>query len=109
MKYKEKYFALLRILILFIKSFVNPFVDIDLTFFDNLCNSFLFEVTAFSLFSKSVFLRKLTISLLLAKFACSSLAVTFSAVNFLNSGVVIIYLSWPGSVILISISLIFEL
>ena len=28
-------FALLRILSLFIKSFVNPFVDIALTFFDS--------------------------------------------------------------------------
>ena len=54
---------------LFIKSFVNPFVDIALTFFDSSFNSFLFDVTFCSLISKSVFLKKLAISLLLAKFA----------------------------------------
>ena len=37
---EEKYFSSLRILNLFIKSFVNPFVDIALTFFDSLFNSF---------------------------------------------------------------------
>ena len=43
---EEKYFAPLRILNLFIKYFVNPFVDIALTFSDNSFNSFLFEVTS---------------------------------------------------------------
>ena len=42
---EEKFFALLRILNLFIKSFVNPFVDVALTLFDISFNSFLFEVT----------------------------------------------------------------
>ena len=51
---EEKYFnfALLRILYLFIKFFLNPFVDISLTFFDSLFNSYwtsaffaLFKVT----------------------------------------------------------------
>ena len=86
---KEKYFARLRILNLCIKFFVNPFVDIALTFSDSSFNSFsistcfiLFEVT---FLSKSVFFTKLTISFLLAKFACANLAVTFSAANLLNS------------------------
>ena len=35
------------------------------------------------------FFTKLAISLLLAKFACANLASQFSAVNLLNSGVVI--------------------
>ena len=48
---KEKYFAPLRILNLFIKSFVNPFADIILTIFDSSFNSFLFDVTFFSLLS----------------------------------------------------------
>ena len=51
---EEKYIAPLRILNLFIKSFVNPFVDTTLIFFDSSFNSFLFEVT-FILLSKSVF------------------------------------------------------
>ena len=48
---KGIYFAPLGILNLFIKSFVNPFVDIALTFFDSSFNSFLFDVTTFSLLS----------------------------------------------------------
>ena len=97
---EEKYFAVLRILSLFIKSFVNPFVGIALTFFDNSFNSFLF---------KSAFFTKLAISLLLAKFACASLAVKRSDVNLLNSWVVK-YLSWSWSVvILFSVSPLFML
>ena len=80
---KEKYFAPLTILNLFIKSLVNPFVDIALAFFDSPFNSFLFE---------SVFFTKLVISLLLAKFACANIAIPFSDGNLGNSGVVI-YLS----------------
>ena len=60
------------ILNLFIKSFVNPFVDIVWNFFDSSFNSFLFDVTSFSLLSKSVFFTKLAISLLLAKVASCS-------------------------------------
>ena len=41
---EEKDFAPLRILNLFIKSFVNFFVDTALTFFDSSFNSFLFDV-----------------------------------------------------------------
>ena len=37
---EEKYLVPLRILNPFIKSFVNPFVDIVSTFFDNPFNSF---------------------------------------------------------------------
>ena len=37
---EEKCFAQLRILYSFIKSFVNPFVNISLTFSDSLYNSF---------------------------------------------------------------------
>ena len=44
---KEKCFAALQILNLSIKSFVNPFVNIALTF-----SSILFDVTSFSLLSK---------------------------------------------------------
>ena len=71
------------------KSFVNPFVDIDLTFFDSSFNSFSFDVTFFSLLSKSVSFRKLEILILLANFGCFSLAVKFSVVNLLNFWVVI--------------------
>ena len=39
---------------LFIKSFVNPFLDIALTFFGSSFNLFLFDATFFSLLSKSV-------------------------------------------------------
>ena len=42
---KEKYFAPLRMLNLFIKSFVNPFLDIALTFFGSSFNLFLFDAT----------------------------------------------------------------
>ena len=79
----------------FIKSFVNPFVDIALTFSDSSFNWLststcfvLFEVTFyfnfFTLLSKSVFFMKLIISLLLAQFALARLAVKFSDVNLLN-------------------------
>ena len=37
-------FCSIKILSLFVKSFVNPFVDIVLTFYDSSFNSFLFEV-----------------------------------------------------------------
>ena len=62
---EEKYFPILRILNLFIKSFVNHFIDIALTFFDSSFNSFLFDVTFFSLLSKSVFCKISSIT-----FAC---------------------------------------
>ena len=76
-------FAPLRILNLFIKSFVNSFVNIALTFFHRSFNSFLFEVR--SLLSKSVFLKRLGISLLLTKFACTNLAEKCCPDNLLNS------------------------
>ena len=44
---------------------------------------------------KSDFFSKSAISSLVAKFACFNLLVIFSAVNSLNSGVVI-YLLWSG-------------
>ena len=83
-------------LILFIKSCVHPFVDITVTFFSrssSLVLNFVFLVLFdiiflfkfFSLSSKSVFFTKLTISLLLAKFACANLEAKLPAVNFLNS------------------------
>ena len=91
------------------KSFVNSFVNIVLTFFDSSFNLFLFDIISFSLLSKSVFFTKLIILLLLARFACFSLAVKFSDVNLLNSWVVV-YLSWWSSVaILFSILLVFVL
>ena len=52
---EQNYIAPLRILNLFVKSFGNPFVDITLTFFNSLFNSFLFEVTLFILLWKPVF------------------------------------------------------
>ena len=90
---KEKYFAPLRIPNLFIKSFANAVVDVELTFFDRSFNSILFYVTSFSLLSISVCFAKLGISLLLSKFPCLSLAAKFPDVNLLNSRVVM-YLSW---------------
>ena len=74
---------------LFFKAFVNQFVDIALTFLNSSFNSFLFDVTFFSLLSKFLFFTKLAISLLLAKFVPFSLAVKFSNVKLLNSLVVI--------------------
>ena len=53
----------------------------------------IFLFNSFSVSSKSVFFTKLTISFLLAKFACANLAAKFSPVNLLNSGVVI----WSGT------------
>ena len=69
----------LRILNLFI-NYVGPFVDIalTLTFFDSSFNSFLFDVKFFSSLSK------VTITVLLANFACFSLAVKVSDVTLLN-------------------------
>ena len=84
------------------KSFVNPFVDIILAFFDSLFNSF--DVTFLTWLLKICLFEQLTkwaILLLLAKFACLNLAVKFSAVNLLNSGVVICL-----SVIIFPISLL---
>ena len=94
--------APIRILYLFIKSFVNPFVDIAVSFSDSSFNSFLpstyfvlFEVTllfkCFSFLSKSVFFAKLEISFLLAKFAYANFTLKYSAVNLLNYWVVIYY------------------
>ena len=87
---KEKSFAPLRILNLFIKSLFNPFVAFALTFYRSF-NSFLFDVTSFSLLSKSVLFRKLAISFLLPKFAYVNLVPKISAINLLYSGAVIIY------------------
>ena len=86
---KEKYFAPLRIMNLSIKSFVNSSAHVALTFFDSSFNSFLFDVTSFSLSSKSVLFTKLVIPSLVAKFACFNLKAKISAVNLLNSGVVV--------------------
>ena len=78
-----------------IKSSVNLFVDIPLTFLDSSCYSFLFDVTFFVWLSKSVLFTKLGTSFLLAKFARLNYA---ADVTLLNSEVVI-YLSWLWSVI----------
>ena len=86
---KEKYFAPLRIMNLSIKSFVNSSAHVALTSFDSSFNSFLFDVTSFSLSSKSVLFTKLVIPSLVAKFACFNLKAKISAVNLLNSGVVV--------------------
>ena len=55
-----------------------------LTFFDNSFNLFLFEVTFFSLLSKSVFFMEIAISFSLDKLACFSLALKFSDANLSN-------------------------
>ena len=67
-------------------------MDIPLAFFDSSFNSFLFDVTPFSLLSKSAFFTKLAISLLLAKFDRFNFKSKISTANFSNPGVVI-YLS----------------
>ena len=93
---KQKYFEPLRILNSFIKAFVNPFIDIALTFSDSSFNSFpvstcfvIFQVTfllkLFSSSSKFFFFTKLAISFLLAKFAYANLEEKFSDVNLLNA------------------------
>ena len=71
--------------VVFLNSFLisKCFVLFDVTF--------LFKF--FILSSKSSLFTKLSISFLLDKFACANLAAKFSAVNLLNSGVVI-YLSY---------------
>ena len=74
---RKNILLLLRILNSFI-NFVGPFVDIALTFFDSSFNSFLFDVKFFSSLSK------VTITVLLANFACFSLAVKVSDVTLLN-------------------------
>ena len=65
------------------KSFVNPFDDIALTFFDSSFNLFLY---------KPVFFTKLAMQLLLAKIASGNLAVKFATVHLSNFWAVI-YLS----------------
>ena len=102
---KEKYFAPLKIINLFVKSFLNPLVDIALTFSDSPFISSKF----FSLLPKSIFFTKLVISSLLAKFSYANLAVRVSYVNLLNSWLVI-YLSSSWSIVFsVSVSLIFVL
>ena len=51
------------------------------------CLIVLFNV--FSLSSTSVFFTKLAVSCLFANFACANVVAKFSAINLLNSGVVI--------------------
>ena len=85
---------------LFIKSFVDPFVDIALAFSDSSSNSlsiskcfvlFLVKILFkfFILSSKSVFFQMLEISVLLDKFVCANLEVIYSDDNLFNSWVVI--------------------
>ena len=88
----RKIFCSIKNTNVFIRSFVNLFADISLTFFDSSFTSFLFDVTSVKWLSKSVLFKKLAISFLLAKFACLSLALKLVDVSLLNSGVVI-YLS----------------
>ena len=64
--------------------FLNHFQQVNLDLFEV---TFLFKF--FSLSSKSIFFTKSAISQLVAKFACFNIAVKVSAVNLLNSGVVI--------------------
>ena len=83
MKYPNgKCFAPLRMQNLLIKFFGHSFVDIALTFFVSLFNSFLFEVTVFRFSLKSVFLTKLAITFLLVTFACFGLAVKYSDLTY---------------------------
>ena len=87
---EENYFPPLRILNLFIKSFVNPFLDIAWTFFDSSANSFLTSI-GHVLLEVIILFKCFRLS---SKFydICADLAAKVSDVNFLNSGVVI-YLS----------------
>ena len=81
-------------LYLFIKSFVNPYVDVSLTFTDISFNSFwtgictvLFKVAILFRFisyhQNFFFFTRSTISLLLAKFASFNFATKLCAINFL--------------------------
>ena len=90
---EQKHFAPLRMLYVFIKSFVNPFVDIAITFSDSLFSSFslstcfvLFEVISlskfFSLSSKSVIFTKLAILFLFAKFGLLTLQHNFLLIMY---------------------------
>ena len=72
-------------------------------------NSFLFDVLSFSFLLKSVLFTKLATLLLLNKFACFNHAENVSAVNSLNSWVVIYLLLWSWSVISFPVSLVFGL
>ena len=99
---EEKYLAPLRVLYPFTKSFVSPFYDITFTFLiahliQTSTYLVLFELFFLlktnSLLSKSVFLMKLVILLLLATFAQFNLKSKIYIVNLLYFGVVI-YLSW---------------
>ena len=86
---------------MFVKYFVNLFVDVALVFSDISFNSFststcyvqvhkvTFLFNGFSLSSKSIFFTKVAASVLPARFACDNLAAKFTAVNLWNSGVVI--------------------
>ena len=65
------------------KAVNNAFLDIALSFYDSLFNSFLF---------KPVFFTKLATKHLLDKFACFSLPVKFSDVTFLSSYIFIMIL-----------------
>ena len=113
MKYSwKKYFETLRLLKLFIKSFVALFVDIALTLSNSSFDLFLFEVTflfkCVSLSPKSVFFTKTAIPVLLAKFACANLAAKFYDVKLLNSCVAIYLLLWLWlTVISFPVTLIF--
>ena len=101
MKYSwRKKFTPLRVLNLFIKSFVSHFVDIALTFL-------IVHLTHFIWYN--IFSTKLAISLFLGKFASFGLAVIFSDVTLLNSWDVIYLSSSWSTEILFSISIIFVL
>ena len=68
------------------KSFVNPFADIALAFFDSGFNSF-FCCNIFYLIVKICFYKTINITYV-AKFSCFDLGAKFPDVNLLNSGVV---------------------
>ena len=115
----EKYFTPSRILNLFIKSFANSFAGIDLIFSDSSFNIFSTSTCFFlskgtclfkylSLLSQSVFLAKLAIIFLHAKFAFATLVVKFSDVNLLNSWIVI-YLLWSIVILFFIIIIIYYL
>ena len=80
---KKIYFASLRTLNSSIILFVNPFVDIALTFLDSSFNSFLLDVKFCIWLLKSVVFVKLSITVLLAKFTSFDLEANFSDVNLL--------------------------
>ena len=70
-------------------------------FYDNSFNPFLFEITFFSLISKSVFFTKLATSFLLAKFACLT-SILFIMIMISSNFIFIFFFKFSISCIIVS-------